>query len=479
MSQREESRSAVETLESAYRFGKRGLMFWKRALLAFVVLTAIAVPAVMLRPRSFRSESTILYQQKINLPGPGGGEGESVKRVTSNLRERLFSRTVLEPFVNDVPRYRAIAERRGMVEAIDELRSHIGLRAREGDMLEISYEASDPVEARDVTRRLADRLVELSLERTHALKATRELLDADIQKTKQELDASQTRMSGMLVQNPSLARFLTPGQGPQIQIVGPNEKNGTGTAGTARDSVLAQLEAERAQLQRDLGVQPEEKVEESEAVRQARTHLAEVRGQYTEQHPDVVAAKRQLQEALAAAAKQQQPKNPGLSADQRAKLETRLAEVRAAIARHKAASVVGRDKPGVKVAPPPVDKGDIELELEFRRVQHDVERLKENLSRLDQRLFDVKLAADALKGLDVRVFDAAYLPTHATSKPRSVQLALALFAAFAFAVFLALGSARLDDRIHAVEDLERLDDLPVLGVILPAEGTLRRRRHAA
>ncbi len=65
----------------------------------------------------------------------------------------------------------------------------------------------------------------------------------------------------------------------------------------------------------------------------------------------------------------------------------------------------------------------------------------------------------------MKILDPAYLPVHPSSKPRSALFAMYLAGALVAAIFIALVSARLDDRIYARSDLDSLRICTVVGVI--------------
>jgi hypothetical protein len=261
------------------------------------------------------------------------------------------------------------------------------------------------------------------------------------------------------------------------------------------------MEAEAASIQRQLRAAKEGPAtptptapphEESQEVKDARKDLEEKQRQFTDQHPDVVAAKRRLAAAIAADQKRAPPPPvPGpaptakMTDAEREALEGRLRDLRIAIAKHRSGHPATPPPPlsasggaaAVPTAPPTPTA--VALEVEFRRLQREVESLKENQRQLDDKLFKAGLTAGASvndRNIQVKILDQAYLPVHPSSKPRSTMLAMYLAAGFILAALLALVSARLDDRIHAKNDLETLDILPVVGVIPRGAGA--KRRHS-
>lgn len=513
MSTKEETpKTAAEVLEGALTFVRRSLMFWKRSTLVFLVVALAAIPGVFLKARIYKSETVVLYQENIKAEALTGGEnGDNARRVGARLKETLLSRASLEPIVKGIPRYNALAERRGMVDAVDELRGHISFKAREGDTFEIGYEAPNPQEAQDVTRRLGDLIVEeAAKQRNEQSKATRDYLEAQSKQNKQKTDEAQAALSSFLTQHPEFYRLLPPGAGGTAAVPGaplptfapiPTAPPGT------KDPILFQMEAEARSIERQLraareGAAPPTPAapphEESQEVKDARKDLEEKQRQFTDQHPDVVSAKRRLAAALAADAKRT-PATPTpspapaskMSEAEREQLEGRLRDLRVAIAKHRsghpttpppahsASSAAGGTAAPVPTGPP--TPASVALEVEFRRLQREVDSLKENQRQLDDKLFKAGLTAGASvndRNIQVKILDQAYLPVHPSSKPRSTMLAMYLVAAFIMAALVALVSARLDDRIHAKNDLETLDILPVVGVI-PRSGVAgTKRRHS-
>jgi capsular polysaccharide biosynthesis protein len=63
------------------------------------------------------------------------------------------------------------------------------------------------------------------------------------------------------------------------------------------------------------------------------------------------------------------------------------------------------------------------------------------------------------------VLDPAYLPTHPAPPGRATLLGVGALVSVVLGLLLALLSALLDDRIYDRVDLERLELLPVLGVV--------------
>ena len=504
MSAREDTpKTAAETLEGVLSFLRRSLMFWKRSTLVFLVVALAAIPGVFMKARIYKSEAVVQYQETIKSTDLTGGEGngENARRVGARLKEMLLSRASLEPIVKDLPRYAIIADRRGMQDAVDELRGHISFKAREGDTFEIGFEGVDPKEVQDVTRRLGERIVqEAASRRAEQGKATKEYLEAQSDQNKAKLRAADGNLSSFLTLHPEFLPLTLPGGGGKSVALVVSPTGGVTPRGT-KDPVGFQLESEARNIERQLKVgagtagpvTPPPPVQEGAEVVAARRDLADKRAQFTDQHPDVVAARRRLALAIdadkksAVPAPTQTPSGPAkLSDAERDALEQRLAALRRSIAARRAgqppppAVPIGSDSPApLTVASGAPGSPAVVLEVEFRRLQREVEYLKDAQRQLDDKLFKADLNAGANtdnRNIQVSILDEAYLPVHPISKPRSTALATFLAAGAILAGLVALISARLDDRIYQRADLEVLNILPVIGVIPRAAHGVSRRR---
>ena len=498
-------KTAAETLEGVLTFVRRSFMFWKRSTLVFILVALASIPGVFMKQRIYKSETVVQYQETIKSTDLTGGEGngENARRIGARLKEMLLSRASLEPIVKDLPRYATIADRRGMQDAVDELRGHISFKAREGDTFEIGFEGVSPQEVQDVTRRLGDRIVqEAATRRAEQGKATKEYLEAQSDQNKAKLRIADGNLSSFLTLHPEFLPLTLPGGGGKSVALVVSPTGGATPPPGTKDPVLFQLESEAASIQRQLKaasagsgpVAPPPVVAQAESaeVAAARKDLAEKRAQFTDQHPDVVAARRRLALAIeadkknAAPAPAHVPAGGGnkLSDADRDALEQRLAGLRRSIAARRA----GQPPPPAAPVPSPSvgaapttsavpGSPAVALEVEFRRLQREVEYLKDAQRQLDDKLFKADLNAGANtdnRNIQVSILDAAYLPVHPISKPRSTALATFLAAGIILAVLVALVSARLDDRIYQRADLEVLDILPVIGVIPRARVTTRR-----
>lgn len=507
-----------DTLDSGVGKVRLCLSFWRRALLVFVVSAIAAVPLSLSTPRSYRSEAVVLYQETIrsaDLTGTGGDAlPDSARRLGARLREALVSRASLRPIVVDLHLYPRVVEQRGLIDAVDEMRKHITFRAREGDTFEVAFEGTSPDEVQEVTRRLADSLVkEAAVRRAERAKTLKEFVDAESERTNEELKVKEAALASFLAAHPEFKRRA----GSDLLAT---------PAAPTEGLSLAALEQRAARIERELVTAPApravtaaaprapEPQPDSPDVLAARRDLTDKLTRYTDRHPDVLGARARLQAAEAAQAAQAAravertgndapgapPDALGAARDDREALRAQLVALQVQIAARRAraagsatpaAETSAQDPPAPAAQPPAVlpasggSSGSVDVEVAFRRLQREVNDTRERQRQLDDTQFKVSITASSVmndRNVQVSVLDPAYRPTHPISRPRSVLLGAALLLCLVLAMLTAIASAWLDDRIHDRAALEHLDMVPLLAVIprprpaLPAPPAPRRSR---
>lgn len=502
------SRTFREDVERLFTTFRRGSIYWKRSAAVFLVVALASLALVMTAPRSYKSETLILYQESIrsgDLVGGGDGANETARRVGARLKEMLLSRAILEPLVTELKLYPATVESRGLVDGVDEMRKHVTFRAREGDTFEIAFESNSRELAQEVAKRLAEVIVQdAASRRAEQAKTLKEFLDAESARNQVELKMKEGELAKFLAVHPDFAR-------PTASDVHAPLPAATASASgmTSGDSTLSALEWKAARIERQLkagsgGPEPAPpprprvsapaKLPDSAEVVAARKDVEDKAGRYTEKHPDVVAARARLRTAEAAQAAAQAaadratagaaagvdddatPVRPATDANRDA-LTKQLADLRLQIAARRAVGAPAGSARRLEASALSDNHGAaVDLEVEFRRVQREATEARDRQRQLDDKKFKASITASSVmndRNIQVSVLDAAYLPTHPSSRPRSTTLGVGLLIAFALALLTAFASARLDDRIHDRMDLEALALMPILGVI-PAPKQLPR-----
>ncbi len=225
-------------------------------------------------------------------------------------------------------------------------------------------------------------------------------------------------------------------------------------------------------------------------VRAAQHELSDKLGQFTEQHPDVRAAKTKVAQAevklrhaneaikqsiAATAPPVETPPPSNVSAGDRAVLEAQLQKINDQITAYR--DKKRRENKG-EPAQPEGAGWIVALETDWSRLNREVNEARQQTQLLQEKEFRASLvenAATSTRGEQMVIIDAAFKPTQPQKPGRTQVAAVGMAAALAFGILMALGAALLDDRAYDPVDLERLALGPVLGVV-PHEGRALKER---
>jgi uncharacterized protein involved in exopolysaccharide biosynthesis len=491
-----EARSARDKLDRIFAILKRATRFWLAAGLLMFVGGAISGAVAFTRPRVFKSETLILYREGIRASDLGGADqgGDPARKLGLKLKEMILSRSQLQKVIEEFKLYPKIVEDRGHVDAVDEMRAHIAFRVKDGDTFGLSFEGEDAKRVQMVTARLAEVLMrENAKSNTEQVEVTKDFLDSEKHRVEAELKERETALAKFLAKHPEFARetaMAAGGAGTAIRAAAAK-----GAPPKTADATLNALEREANRIQERLGMPSQKKRKgEPEAdpklaaerataeadLQQAQKDLADKLGQFTEQHPDVRAAKVRVKTAevrlkravdavtagLAAAAHKPDPSEEEGTID-RATLETELKKLNDEIAAHKAKKK--RDgAAGEAAAAGTYSASIVALETDWTRLNREVAEARERNQQLQTKQFNASMAESAAasgRNAQMVIVDPAYKPTHPAKASRSVVAGIGAGVSVLLGLLLALGCALIDDRIYDRVDLERLALAPMLGAV--------------
>ena len=480
-----------EQLDTTIRFLRRMLRN-RRAVLGSLLVGIIACAIFFkLRVTPYRSETVLLYGEGIRAVDRTGEPHETPQTVTIRLRETLLARPLLEKTIEEFKLYPDLVKRHGYVDAVEKFREKIDFRAPGGDTFSISFTGNSPWEAQAVTKRLGERLIEhdSALRRQNA-GTTRDFLEAERKRTGVELLDTEKELAVFLGEHPEFAldsMLLLPGA-PQT---GAAFRAADAAHGGARSSPrptaryqrapaastlspLAPVTGERAEGRLPAAqVQAARTRAETELVA-ARSVLLERAARYTDHHPDVQAARINVQ-----------------NAEQRLKALA-VAEASAQAAALPIAQATPGESPTTPVRraylPQPDAKANagtkrdpdrlISLETEWSRLTRDVAESRQRHNQMETAFFKADIAANSESGghaLRIAVIDPAYLPANPVPPGKLTLIAMFLVLALIVGIGLSAGLAAIDDRFYDGRDVLRF--APVLAEIPRAESS-RRKRNA-
>jgi hypothetical protein len=342
-----------------------------------------------------------------------------------------------------------------------------------------------------VTQRLADELLAEN-SKTHAEQAevTKEFLDREKKRTETELKDKENALAQFLGKHPEFAKETSQGAGGNQAGTAFRAQAAKGTQKPS-DPMLASLEREAQRLQERLGLptakkKPAEitgdpllvqaKNEADSELRAAQKDLAEKTSQYTDEHPDVRAARARLRlaqdkqkraaEALATNISSLQQKSSAKEEDEgtidRGALENELRRINEEIAVYKAKK---------QKEQAPAQTGNnwvVALETEWTRLNREVVDARERFQSLQDREFKaamVENAATSGRTAQMDIIDPAFLPFHAAKPGRSTIAAVGLLISIILSLILAIVLALVDDRLYDRVDIERMELLPLIGIV--------------
>jgi uncharacterized protein involved in exopolysaccharide biosynthesis len=481
-----------EQIERIADILRRATRYMWLVVVVTVVGGGLSVLFALSRPQQFESETVLLYREMISQSVLQGREVmQSANVLSSRFKEMVLARSNLVETIRKFKLLPDVVEGEGEIAASDELRQRVSFRDKGAGTFRIAYKGDTPEEAQKVTQFLAERLKaqDNKLRREQA-EQTKNFLAAQKDQASQELRKRERELAVFLQRHPEFAEDGTGGGGAGVRAASAKK-----AAGGGGDPKLSALERQRRRIQirlanpdapvpvasRETAPEPGELRDARREVEQAKRTLQERTAQFTDRHPDVMAARRALESAQATLRRVEaglpaSPSETDVVAQpvDKAALQRELDKVEREIASYRARK--GGEAAEAAASNSKVADDVVSLETEWARVQRAVEEGRERVDSLEARVFtaDITASSEFAEAAQLAVIDDAYAPVEPAGKPRSL-LAMAGTAAFAgLGLALALGLALIDDRIYRRGDLDRLGVATVL-MEIPPERKGRRR----
>jgi Mrp family chromosome partitioning ATPase len=495
-----------ERLERVLALIKRTRMFWRSTAAIAVVGILLALGIALQSKRAWRSETTVLYRNAIQTTrNDGDNAAARSARLGPKLKDLVYARPRLEQVIREYDLF-PDKVRKSMLEAVEEMATVVGFRARGSDSFVISFTYEDPELTRKVTARLTDLMIqEYNRQNLDTATLTRDFLQRELDATTTKVDEASRALATFLGQNPQFQWGMNDSPyaplqggvagGPQIPLLaGPAPR-----ASGPEDPTLLAMQRELAQV--DAALAPtlpgpviaaspqlveaqKQRDAAAAALATAQATLAERLTALTPAHPDAISAQARLDAAKLAlvaaetslsraragaapdlAARPLDPKQRAGLEQTRTKLRREIAERRRRVA-PAAAAPNGSASAGkaVEKAPPSV----VDLETEWHRLRLELERARDQLRLMQTNAHAADVSADAVEKQsqeEMQILEPAYLPTRPDRGHGRV-----FFAGAALALMLALayaaGRVLLNDTLLDEGDVIALGGPQVL-VALP------------
>jgi uncharacterized protein involved in exopolysaccharide biosynthesis len=464
-------------LEPAFALARRLRNAAGLGLTLLVVGGVLSYVATFIVKPVFRSETVLLYRESIRAQDSSSEERDPGTRVVGGkLREMLLARSKLEPIMDQFDLYPRIRNS-DKVLAVETFRKAIDFKINE-NTFSLTFDAEDRALAQKVTERLAEGLIEESSKlRRERAEATKAFLEATKKRNDEELKVFENRYAKFLQIHPEfVAIALNPNAVQPAATKKPNATRNDLHVG-ARDAVEQKKAALRARIAGGGALLKTEELKNAEAaVSEAEAELKEVSRKFTENHPDVAAARSRLALARGARDRAKVLQPLPLSEADRAQLQQELNRL------ERLSTITGKHGADSRDDTALLQEGDaiVKAESEWASLNRDVQEARERNKLLDDRLFKATIALNVEIGnaaAQLIVVDPAYLPVAPRKNGKTITVGTGLALSAAFVLLVLLVMSRRDDRLYAVSEVEALK-VGIVTVLIPrnAPGRAAARR---
>jgi len=456
---------------------------WVGLLVAWVVACAGAV-LVLLVPDKYEATARVYVDtQSILKPLMSGLVVEpNVDQQVMMLSRTLISRPNIEKLIRMADLDLGVRSKDAQDALIDSLTRSLEIKNVGRDNLySLSYRDTDPEKAKRVIQSFVSIFVESSLGDNHKdSEVAKQFIDEQIKSYEGKLQEAETRLKEFKLRNIDVE--TSDGKGVVEQLGGISAQLNQAElelreAENARDSAKRQMDQEHAAHTRNLTQDSGSSVSTPDLDTRIETQqrsLDALLQRYTDQHPDVISAKRLIQELEAqkrievAALRKAALENPDAAplqspAEQEmarmlANSEVQVASLRARVAEYTSRYQKAREL--LKTAP--------QVEAEFSQLNRDYDVNKKNYIDMVARRESATISGELGSAAGVAEFRLID-PPRASSKPvapnRLLLLPLTLMAAIAAGVAVSFLLSQIRAVFFDARSLGDAFGLPVLGAV--------------
>ena len=454
---------------------------WQVIVPAVLIASATFAYSWML-PNRYRSETLILVVPQ-RLP-----EGYVRSTVTTpiedrlrSIQEQILSTSRLEQVIRDLGLFVEMREKRPMEEVVAVMTDQVTVSNVRGDSFRVSFTSGDPVVAKKVTERLADMFIEENLrDRANQAKGTSQFLEEQLEAARNRLADHEKRLeeyrlkySSELPTQLQANVSLIVGQRQQLQVI-------TESIDRDRDRRLV---LEKAMRDTEAGeLAPAEALVSStgaadgplQRLEAARANLRSLELRLKADHPDLIAARRQVAEldaevaalSTGAAAVPDRPVAADVTRQLRIKqyqaeidgLDRQIRNKEAELARVR--ETIGEYQRRVDAAPT--------RETELTELMRDYTTLQNMYTSLLAKKEEARIAENIEKdkaGEQFKILDPARVPEQPFSPNRAQMNLFGIIVGLALGIGLAAVLEFRDTSLRTEDEIIRLFALPVIALV--------------
>jgi uncharacterized protein involved in exopolysaccharide biosynthesis len=428
------------------------VILWERryyVLFCFIILFAVGVTAAFVLPRTYRSTATLLVQSQ-DLPttivdAPTNG---AIEQRIARIREEVLSRGDLIQLIEQNDLYPEERRTQPLSKIIEKMRHATTVGALSSDIgqqsntqnntiaIAMSFDYSDPAKAQAVLQSFVTKFLSMdSQDVEDQASLTVRFLEDQANKLQQQIADVENQITTLkarngaalaatgappLIDTGSFSAQITSLQNENRQLIAASRRGGNG------DNALAQAEAQ----------------------------LAAAQAQYSDTHPDVVAAKekvRQLRQMSkssddSGALQQQIAANNDAIHQLMAQRDATLARANAAMAGQARA--------------PAIEEQALQLENRANTLRTQYQGVSENLLKAQN---SARMASEQ-RAERLTLVEPANLPDHPYSPNRLLLIAGGAGAGLALGLLLALALEFVSRPVRSPKQLEQIG-VPVIGIV--------------
>ena len=442
------------------------VIIWERryyVLACFLLLLLAGTVAAFVLPRTYRSTATLLVQSQ-DLPtnlveSPTNG---AVEQRIARIREQVLSRGDLIQLIEQNDLYGDERRSQPLSKVIEKMRHATLVSAMSSDIgqqsdtqnstiaIAMSYDYPDPVKAQAVLQSYVSKFLSMDSEDVEdQASLTVRFLQDQATKLQTQISALEGQLTALKSSNG--AALASNGAPPLID---------TGSFSAQITSLQNENRQLIAQSRRGTG---------GDAVAAAEAALAAAQAQYSDTHPDVIAAKERLNQ-LRRTSQQSSDGGGGVLQEQiaanNAAIHQLMEQRDSALARANAA-VAGQARA------PAIMEQAMQLENRASALRNQYQQVSENLLKAQN---SARMASEQ-RAERLSLVEPANLPDHPFSPNRLLLIAGGAGAGLVLGLLLALALELATKPVRSPKQIQRLG-LPILGVVPLLKPNTRQRRLA-
>ena len=438
------------------------IILWQRryyVLGCFVALLLAGVIAAFVLPRTYRSTATLLVQSQ-DLPStivdsPTNG---AVEQRIARIRQQVLSRGDLIQLIEQNDLYTEQRRKEPLSKIIEEMRHATTVGALSSDIgqqsgtqnstiaIAMSFEYPDPAKAQAVLQSYVTKFLSMdSADVEDQASLTVRFLQDQASKLQTQISDIEGQLTALKARNG--AALASSGAPPLID---------TGSFSAQITSLQNENRQLIAQSRRPSG---------NSALASAQAALAAAQAQYSDTHPDVIAAKERVAQLQRMA---QQSDDGGNAIQEQIAANNsaihQLMDQRDATLARANAAIAGQARA------PAIMEQAMQLENRATTLRNQYQQVSENLLKAQN---SARMATEQ-RAERLSLVEPANLPDHPFSPNRTLLIAGGAAAGLGLGLFLALALELLARPIRSPKQIENLG-LPTIGVIPLIKGPVQRQ----